>query len=59
MGKRLYIYFLSRTAPAAYGSSWAWDQIGAAATGLYHSHSNTRSEPHLPPTPQLTVTLDP
>ena len=25
-------------APEAYGSSWATGQIGAAATGLHHSH---------------------
>ena len=28
------------------------------ARGLHHSHSNARSEPHLPPTPQLTATPD-
>ena len=33
--------------PVAYGSSWARGQIGAAASGLHTSHSNTRSEPHL------------
>ena len=27
-------------------------QIGATAAGLHHSHSNSRSEPHLRPTPQ-------
>ena len=32
---------------------------GAIAAGLRHSHSNTRSEPHLQPTPQLTATLYP
>jgi len=34
----------------AYGSSQAGGYIGAAAAGLYHSHSSTRSEPHLQPT---------
>ena len=33
--------------------------MGAVATGLHHSHSNTRSKPHLQPTPQLMATLDP
>ena len=33
-----------------------WGQIGAAAAG--HSHSHTRSEPHLGPT-QPKATLDP
>ena len=35
-------------APAACGSPWARGWIGAAAVGLHHSHSNARSEPHLP-----------
>ena len=34
-------------------------QIRAVAAGLYHSHSNTRSEPRLQPTPQLMETSDP
>ena len=33
--------------PAAYRSSQARGQMGAAATGLPYSHSNTRSEPGL------------
>ena len=33
--------------------------IGAVATGLPHSHSNTGSETHLWPTAQLKATLDP
>ena len=45
-------------APAAYGGSQARGQIGAAAAGLYHSHSNTGSEPCLRPTPQLMAMLD-
>ena len=45
--------------PAAYGSSQARSQIGATATSLYHSHSNTGYELHLQPTPPLTATLDP
>ena len=36
-----------------------WGQIGATAASLCHSHSNTGSEPHLRPTPQLRATLDP
>ena len=49
---------LFRAAPATYGGSQARDQIGAAATGLHHSHSNAESETHLRPTPQLTATPD-
>uniref|UniRef100_A0A4X1VD89 COMM domain-containing protein 6 n=1 Tax=Sus scrofa TaxID=9823 RepID=A0A4X1VD89_PIG len=30
-------------------------RIGAVATGLHQSHSNGGSEPHLQPTPQLTL----
>ena len=56
-------FFLSvclfRAAPMAYGGSQAKDPIGAIAAGLYHSHSNTRSQLHLWPTPQLTAMLDP
>ena len=33
--------------------------IRAAAAGLHYSHSNSGSESHLPPTPQLTATPDP
>ena len=49
---------LFRAAPVAYGGSLATDGIGATATGLHHSHSNARSEPHLRPTPQVTATPD-
>ena len=38
-----------RAAPAAYGSSQVRGRIRATALGLHHSHSNTRSEPHLGP----------
>ena len=54
-----FFFLLIRVAPAAYGGSQARGPIGATATGLHHSHSNTRSELCLPPTPQLTATLDP
>ena len=43
----------------AYGSAQARGQIGAVAVGLHHSHSNSGSEPHLQPTPQLMATPDP
>ena len=48
----MYIFFfflLFRATPTTYG---------AVAAGLYHSHSNAASEPHLRCTPQLTI-LDP
>ena len=37
----------------AYEGSQAKGRIGDVASGLHHSHSNARSEPHLRPTPQL------
>ena len=44
----LFIYVcLFRAMPVAFGGSQAMGQSGAVATGLYHSHSNARSEPHL------------
>ena len=53
----LFFFFLIFTAtPATYGSSQASSQIGAAAAGLGHSHSNTRPELHLWPTlPQCQI----
>ena len=55
----LYFFFLLfMAAPAAYGSFQARGQIGAVAASLRHSHSTTRSKLLLPPTPQLTATLD-
>ena len=43
----------------ACGISQARGRIGAATSGLHHSHSNARSEPCLRPTSQLKATLDP
>ena len=51
--------YLFRAAPAAYGGSQARSLIGTIAAVLYHSHSNTGSEPSLQPTPQLTAVPDP
>ena len=51
----LLLLFLFRAAPVAYGSSQARRRIGAATASLHHSHSNARSKPHLPLTPQLTA----
>ena len=50
---------LFRATLAAYGDSQARDQTGAVAANRCHSHSNTRSELHLQPKPQLVATLDP
>ena len=47
-----FIFFcLFRAAPVAYGGSQARGLIGATDANLHHSHSNTKSEPHLWPTP--------
>ena len=53
------LFHLFRAAPVAYGGSQDRGEIGAAAASLHHSHSNTGSEPHLQPAPQLTATQDP
>jgi len=54
-----FFFVFSKATLAAYGGSQARGLIGAVATGLHQSHSNTGSEPRLRPTPQLTATLDP
>ena len=43
----------------AYGRSQARGLIRAVVGGLHYSHSSARSEPRLPPTPQVMATLDP
>ena len=53
------LFAISWAVPVAYGGSQAGGLIGAIATSLCQSHSNTRSEPRLQPTPQLMVMLDP
>ena len=50
-----FFSFLGSNLWQACGSSQARGQIGAAAAGLHHSHSNAGSEPCLNPTPQLTM----
>ena len=56
----IFLFFcLCRALRAAYRGSQARGLIGAIAAGLYQSHSNTRSEPRLRPTPQLTAMPDP
>ena len=52
----LFFFF---NAPVAYGGSQARGLIGATPADLHHSHSITRSEPHLRPIPQLSAMLDP
>ena len=54
-----FSFFLFTATPMAYGSSQARCQTGAAAAGLFYSHSNAESEPHLQSTPQLMATLYP
>ena len=55
----IFIFVFSKAAPAAHRGSQARGLIGAVAAGLHHSHSNTRSEPSLQPTSQLTAMPDP
>ena len=54
----IWLFAISWAASEAYGGSQARGLIGAAATGLRQSHSNSGSELSLPPTPQLTATPD-
>ena len=57
----LFFFFfllLFRAAPTAYGGSQARAPIGATAVSLHHSHSDSGSESHLCPTPQLMATPD-
>ena len=52
-----YFFRLFRATLVAYGGFQARGLIGAVAASL--RHSNTRFEPRLRPTSQLTATLDP
>ena len=52
----IFYFLLFRAAPPAYGGSQARGPTGDTAAGLHQSHSNTRFEPHLRPTPQFTAT---
>ena len=54
-----FVFCPFKVIPSAYGGSQARGPIRAAAKGLRQSHSNAGSEPCLPPTTQLTETLDP
>ena len=51
-----FFLFFFRASPMAYGGSQARGPIRAVAAGL---HSNTGSELHQRPTPQLTAMLEP
>ena len=55
----LLVFCPFRLAPEACGGSQARGRVRAVAAGLCQSHSNTRSEPRLRPTPQLMATPDP
>ena len=48
-----------RATPMTYGGSQVRNLIGSVAAGLHQSHSNTRSELLLQPTPQFMATPDP
>ena len=54
-----WLFSISWAAPVAYGGSQSRGWIGDVAAGLRQSHSNSGSEPHLQPTPQLTAMPDP
>ena len=54
-----FFFSLFRATCAAHGVSQARGLIGAVAAGLRQSHSNTGSEPRLPPISQLMAMPDP
>ena len=54
-----FFFLLFRAAPAVYGGFPARGQIGAVASSLRRSTSNSGSEPRLGPASQLTEKLDP
>ena len=54
-----HFFLVFTAAPSAYGGYQARGRIQAVAAGLRHSHSNSRSDPGLQPTPQLTAAPDP
>ena len=41
------LFVFSKAARTAYGGSQVRGLIGTVASGLYHSHSNMGSKPHL------------
>ena len=53
------LFAFSRAELEAHEGSQARGRIGAVATSLHQSHSNSGSEPCLRPTLQLTATSDP
>ena len=55
----IFFVFFWGVTPAAHGHSQGRGRIGPTAMGLHHSRSNSGSEPHLRPTPQLTAMPDP
>ena len=52
-----FFFFIDTSCP--YWSFQTRGRIQAAVGSLNHSPRNTKSEPHLQPTPQLTTSLDP
>ena len=54
-----FVFCPFRAIPTAYGDSQARGRIGAEATGLHQSCSNSGSELRLRPTPQLMAMPDP
>ena len=57
--KFFYFFYLFRAVPAECRGSKARGLIRDVAASLHHWQSNARSEPHLPPTPQLRAMPDP
>ena len=56
---KMVSFFFFPPGPRLHIGSQAKGPMEAVATGPHPSHSHTRSEPSLRPTPQLVATLDP
>ena len=52
-----FFFSCLRATPLAHSGSQAKGQIGAAAAGLHHSHSNTGSKQRLQPTQELMALI--
>ena len=53
-----FLFCLFMALPMAHGSSQARGRLGAVPASLRHGCSIVGSEPHLPPTSQLTAMTD-
>ena len=55
----IWTFCLFRATPTTYGDSQARGPVRTIASGLYHGHSDSGSEPSLQRIPQLMTMPDP